>query len=415
LPTPHNPARRPLQNAIDTDVCIIGGGLTGIATAYELAACGVSVVVLEAAQVGAGETGASGGHLMAGFAADIRETEAAYDLATVQMLWDLSVAALDRAKTLAGAVDCPRNVASGHLITAETEAQAAKLRDIGEYLDNNLGYPTALVSGTTALQSHIRSPAYIEGLFDGAGAHLDPLAFVSKLALAAESAGAQIYEQSPVLSVDHIEGRVVVPAGTVTARHVVVATGPWLSELIPDLKPYLSSIYSYAARFGPPTGTLPNLLPFGVAVSDSWNIPSYVRPLQNGDLHFGFPCSVWPAWGWRARQKITARLRAILPQTVDWDCRATWRGSLSVSMERLPVCGRNERLLWAGNYSGQGLVWSVAMGGLIRDVILGNAASFDRIAALPRSKIPYAWSAPLPTAAKLACYKMQDWRHGLRG
>ena len=65
------PVRPPLDGEIETDVCVVGGGLAGLSTALSLAERGRSVVVLEARRVAWGASGRNGGFVGAGFAAGV--------------------------------------------------------------------------------------------------------------------------------------------------------------------------------------------------------------------------------------------------------------------------------------------------------------------------------------------------------
>ena len=63
LPQPDHPV---LQGELMADVCVVGGGFSGLNTALELAERGMSVVLLEAHKIGWGASGRNGGQLIRG-------------------------------------------------------------------------------------------------------------------------------------------------------------------------------------------------------------------------------------------------------------------------------------------------------------------------------------------------------------
>jgi gamma-glutamylputrescine oxidase len=247
LPMAGTSARAPLTADIETDVCIVGGGVTGIATAYELAARGTRVAVVEAGEIGSGETGASGGQLLVGTAPDIRDVAERYGEDTARFLWSLSVEGLDRIKQLARGDGAPCGLRGGHIVVAETEAEREYLQARTEYWKGRLGYRSAGMMEGSDLRHHVSGSVYIAGTFDANGGHLEAPAFARNLAAAAERMGARLHEGTRSLSIDAQQGRVRVAGATVTAQHIVAATGPWIGALLPQVAPYMASIYSYAS------------------------------------------------------------------------------------------------------------------------------------------------------------------------
>jgi gamma-glutamylputrescine oxidase len=190
------------RGELKAEVCIIGGGITGIAAAYTLSKRQIECVVLEAARIGAGGTGASGGQLLVGTAPDTRELERKYGFDTTQFLWDISIEGLGKTKALAQTDGAPCHFKAGHLSVAETPRELDALRARTEYRAVRLNYKSERMLSGAELQDHIHSPIYRSGVFDPNESYLDPGAFVSNLAQAAERQGAILYEGSPVLSVD---------------------------------------------------------------------------------------------------------------------------------------------------------------------------------------------------------------------
>ena len=89
-----------LSEDLQADICIIGGGFTGISSALHLAMSGFKVVVLEAHQPGYGASGRNGGHVGIGQRVDQFYLEKKFGLAKAKTLWDMSVEAVETVKSL---------------------------------------------------------------------------------------------------------------------------------------------------------------------------------------------------------------------------------------------------------------------------------------------------------------------------
>ena len=101
LPKTSRPTYPKLVGRLDIPIVIVGGGLTGCATAYALAAAGHRVALVEAGQIAAGATGQAAGLLLAAPGADFVDLEKAHGLRVARALWqDTRRASLDAQATL---------------------------------------------------------------------------------------------------------------------------------------------------------------------------------------------------------------------------------------------------------------------------------------------------------------------------
>src|SRR5215470_2511574 len=85
--------RAPLKGDQRFDVCVIGGGYTGLSTALHLRARGLRVAVLERERVGAGASGRNGGQVITGQRVDQDALERKYGETRARELWDLALEA----------------------------------------------------------------------------------------------------------------------------------------------------------------------------------------------------------------------------------------------------------------------------------------------------------------------------------
>lgn len=172
------PAHPSLGEDLDVDVCVIGGGFTGINTAIELAQRGLSVVVLEARRIGWGASGRNGGQLIrgighdvSGFARYVGEEGVRY----LQQAGTDSVALVgERIRT--HQIDC--DLRWGFCELANTASQFATMRDEQQSLAaQGYAHETRLVAPQDLAQV-VDSKCYAGGLIDMGSGHLHPLNLV---------------------------------------------------------------------------------------------------------------------------------------------------------------------------------------------------------------------------------------------
>ncbi len=209
---------------VDADVAVIGGGLTGCAAAYALAAAGIKVALLEADRIGRGTSGGAAGWISVDPGANFAQVEHALGLRAARHAWQswrragLDFIALVRRLGLncrlepQGAVTIASDISAGEL-TREVKAR----RQAG--LDGAFVNPRA-VAGEIAARA-------AGGLRTRDGATLDPYRAAIGLAAAAADRGVQIFERSPVRRTTFDRKTAVVHTGAATIRvkRVIVATG----------------------------------------------------------------------------------------------------------------------------------------------------------------------------------------------
>ncbi len=212
------------------DLVVVGGGFTGLWAA--LAAVeenpGRSVVLLEAKTVGHGASTRNGGFCDASLTHGLANGVAHWpkEIDTLLRLGDKNLAGLLADLDRLGLPSAARPAAI--LDVAVTDWQADSLAE-AHRLQQRHGRRSKLLT-ESEVQDRVQSPLYRRGLIiDGSMALVDPAAVTWGLAEAARSAGAQIYERTPVAGIEP-QGRrlaVAVPGGTISADRVIVATNAW--------------------------------------------------------------------------------------------------------------------------------------------------------------------------------------------
>ncbi len=215
---PRRTARRSTGD-VEADVCVVGGGIAGCATALFLAERGYKVVLLEGNRIAFGASGRSGGQAIVGYACSQDKLVAQVGKADAKKMFDISVDALDLMKDLIAKhrIDC--DLHWGHLHTALKPRQEADLRAYQDELVNDYGYTSARAGSTVRNSAQVLdTDRYIGGLRDDRSGHLHPLNYTLGLAAAAAAAGVTIHEQSMVVGIEH--------GATVKLRTAGGAVGP---------------------------------------------------------------------------------------------------------------------------------------------------------------------------------------------
>jgi glycine/D-amino acid oxidase-like deaminating enzyme len=225
FPKLHVPSYPRHRGASAADVVIIGGGLTGCATAYAFAAAGVNVTLLEAAQVGRGSSGSASGWLNedpgVGFA-DLEQAIGLRDAKRVYQSWRR--ASLDFASLLRR-LDVKCFVEPHSAVTVAVDAEQV-IRLKREQKARRAGGIDASLLNARAIHDEVGLGA-AAALRARDGQTLDPYRACLGLAASAAQRGAQLFERTPVKKVTFTRksADVHTASGRIHTRRVVVATG----------------------------------------------------------------------------------------------------------------------------------------------------------------------------------------------
>jgi glycine/D-amino acid oxidase-like deaminating enzyme len=220
------PAFGPLAGDERVDVAIVGGGVTGLACARELALAGASVRVVETRKAGSGATGRNGGFALRG-------TALPYDQKPLPDVMRFTEEALARVRELAG--DAFRPV--GSLRVANSEAELEELHTEAEAIAGD-GFAVEL-RARDVLPASVREFG-LGGLWHPPDGALDQGRWVRRLAGLAADAGAAIAEETRVTRIDGTS--LQTNRGTVGADRVLVATDGYGDALLPELESAVTSV-----------------------------------------------------------------------------------------------------------------------------------------------------------------------------
>jgi gamma-glutamylputrescine oxidase len=372
------------------DVCIIGGGYTGLSSAIHLAERGYSVVLLEAERIAWGASGRNGGQCTIGQRQPQEMLEEKFGQQEARRLWDLGVEAVDLVRELITRFDIACDLKRGNLQTAAKSSDALWYQQHAVKMQRDYqldcryvsGDELAYLSGTTAFRG---------GLLEQASAHLHPLNYALGLAAAARSLGVRLYEQSRVTSYDQVSPTTVRTAqGQVKARYVVLACNGYLGRLEPRVAGRIMPINNFVLASEVLSAEQQQQFnPQDLCMFDAKFVVNYWKLTGDGRFLFGggenytrrFPADIKSF----VRKYLLQLYPAAQPLRIDYG----WGGTLAVTMNRLPCFGRlPPDTYYAMGFSGHGVQIATLAGKLIAEAVAGTAERFDVMARIPSPSFP---------------------------
>lgn len=393
------PPRAALEDDIDVDVCVIGAGITGCATALNLARQGLRVALLEAKSIGWGASGRSGGQMIFGYACDVCALEALVGADAASQLWELSLEALSYTRQLIHEHDIQCDLADGHLYVATRERHWRALQAWKRELENRYGYSGLQLLEGDALQAQLRSSVYRGGLLDRRSGHLHPMNYTLGLAAAAEGAGAVLYEHSPAIRIAYANRhRVTTPAGSVRCKSLVFAANAYLGDTEQSLRDMYMPVSTWmlaTEKLGLDRARM--LIPGNAAVADTNFVIDYFRLSADHRLLFGGGVNYAAITPRSFQCRLRARMLRVFPQLADALIEYSWSGRVAITANRAPHIGRlRSDVYFAQGYSGHGIALAALAGRIMAEAITGNAERFDLFARIPHRRFPGGRSLRTP-------------------
>lgn len=231
-PTPPRPT---LQDDVETDVCVIGAGYTGLSSALFLLENGFKVTVLEAAKVGFGASGRNGGQIVNSYSRDIDVIERSVGPQQAQLLGNMAFEGgrIIRERVAKYQIQC--DLKDGGVFAALTAKQMGHLES-QKRLWERFGHTQLELLDQRRIREVVACEEYVGGMLDMSGGHIHPLNLALGEAAAVESLGGVIYEQSPAVRIERGASPVVhTPQGKVRAKFIIVAGNAYLGNLVPEL------------------------------------------------------------------------------------------------------------------------------------------------------------------------------------
>lgn len=416
----------PLQGDVTTDVAIIGGGFTGMSTAYYLrqAAPSHQVIVLESEVVGFGASGRNGSFAMTviGLGIDI-----------LAMLKGKR-AALNGHRYMERAVDTIGELVEEHnldcdytrpgfLRMATTEGYVKKIKKQIELCDE-LGIQGIEWLERDEAQAQVHSDLYLGAWWEPRMALVNPVKLVREMKRVAEKFGAQIYEHTPVISIERgANFKLVTPSGNVTAKKIVFATNAY-SHLIPQIRRKQIPAWTYMVATEPLTDKQFDVIGWEnrQGVEDARNLIHYYRiSSDNRLLMGGGPVGLSFAGNMNRDASVSAwrhleeHIAYVFPALKGINITHRWGGPFSVTVDLTPALGYvgDQRAVYSVGCIGHGVSMTHLNGQTIRDLILEKQTELTEVFFVNRRVIPWP-PEPLRLGISLALrsyLQAEDWAY----
>ncbi|RYG90779.1 FAD-binding oxidoreductase [Loktanella sp. IMCC34160] len=390
--TAEQPAPQPVAvGDLACDVCVVGGGFTGLSAALHLAERGYDVILLEAHRVGWGASGRNGGQVSGGQRLDQDELEAMVGREVARGLWDIAQESVQLIRDLDARHDANATFVPGIIHADHKERFVAHSHAYARKLQDDYGYSAIRTLDRAETCKLVGSEAYHGGTLDMGAGHIHPLRFAFGLARACRSAGVRIFEMSRVTDLtEAAPATVSTEQAKITADHVILGCNGYLGNLQGRVASRVMPINNFIVATDPlPDDLVATILPDRLAVADSKFVINYFRLSEDNRMLFGGTES----YGYRFPKDIAAKVRRpmeeIYPQLRGVGISHAWGGTLGITMNRMPHFERlRGNILSASGYSGHGVAMATMGGKLAADAVAGQAEGFDLMAQVPTTPFP---------------------------
>jgi putative aminophosphonate oxidoreductase len=365
------------------DICIVGGGFTGLWTALrvKLLEPAAEVVLTEADICGGGASGRNGGFAMS-FWHQFIALERACGTAEALRLARASCAAVDEIGGFCAEHEIDAHYRhDGWLWTATNRMQLGAWNSTVEALERHGVQPFVSID-PNELAARSGSSAHIAGVFERTGATVQPALLARGLLRVARERGVAVFEHSPMVMLERGRPAVVTtPGGRITADRVVIAMNAWSASLRELRRAFV--VVSSDIVITDPIGDELQRIGWrdGVAISDSRLMVHYYRTTRDGRVAFGKGGGRL-AYGARfasfngrspIESQLAASMRSVYRSLQTVPIAASWSGPIDRTVDGLPffsTLGRPDLICGAG-YSGNGVGPSVLGGRILSSLALG--------------------------------------------
>jgi len=383
------PAIEELRGDSAADVVVVGAGLVGLWSAISLLRDepGLEVAVVEARLAGAAPSGMNGG-FMYGYREYLEMLLRNFGAEPAAAILDAGEAAQDDIYATVGTDDVWLTEGAARVATAPRQIESLRMQHAAMLADDP-ATPVRLREGAEQ-QAHLRLRGILASVDMPHSAMVHPARLVRLLRRRAIGLGARVYEHSPVVAIDQVDGALVVrtAAGSIRAGRVIRATNH-RQVASRGGRGHLTVLSSYAFATEP----MPELLeaagwPDGFGMWDARMFLNWFRTTRDGRLVFGSAAgpiargaAVGPAIGDRRMVvRMAGSFRRIFPEFAGIRIEQCWSGPIDMSADQIPFVGREpgREVYFGCGLSGHGVNAAWVIGRVLASVALGRDDRWSR-------------------------------------
>jgi glycine/D-amino acid oxidase-like deaminating enzyme/nitrite reductase/ring-hydroxylating ferredoxin subunit len=366
-----------LSENLETDVIIVGGGITGLTAAYLLQKEGKKVVLLEKGEIGSGETTYSTGFLTNATEVNFIDLIKKHSFDDLKTIWDAGKHAIELIDRIVKEenIDC-EFVRTNLYMYAKSDRDKVKLQKEVEVLQK-AGQEVDFSDCETCLGFATKGH-----LIHKNQAKFNPAKYILKLAEVNESKGVKVFEKSQVTSVENNQDFVEVKTenNTVKAKYAIIATHTPIVDTISISSMKLSAMQTYVIEAKVPKGSiseamyLDNENPYHYLRIDSVDESSDRLILGGEDNKAGLKVDLETKFS-----ALQNELKRLFPN-LNYTLTKRWSGEFFDSLDNIPLIGKAEdRIIVCTGYSGNGLPTGTFAANLAKDIIIGNENPLEKI------------------------------------
>jgi gamma-glutamylputrescine oxidase len=398
--------RPPLEGDRSCDVCVIGGGYTGLSAALHLAERGYEVVLLEAHRLGWGASGRNGGQLGSAHGKLQPELVDKYGADTARALWDLAEDAKALVKGLIDEHQIECDYTPGNTACAVTPSDFDFFREHVEIAVRDYGYEAYEIFDRTEIAEISGSSCYAGAIFDPTAGQLHPLNFSLGLAEAAARAGATLHEASAVTEITRGTSagnsvEVKTASGSIRARYVAIGCNGYLEDLSPEIAGTVIPVDNYQLATAPLSEDLhARITTNGGSFWDSHAQVYYYSRSPDKRVVFGGGVGFPGREPRDLKPLVHKHMLNVYPQLAGVGIDYAWSGTFGATLSHLPDFGRlGANVFYAQGYTGHGVGLATLGGQLLAEAVAGTAERFDVLAGIPQRRYPGGAMLRTPTLA----------------
>jgi glycine/D-amino acid oxidase-like deaminating enzyme len=415
-----------LKGDLAVDVAIIGGGFTGVCTAFHLKQADptLQVALVEAKTIGYGASGRNGSFAMTVVGLGFEVTPVLLGKERFKVAHRYMMRAVDDLDEFIQRenIDCDR-IRPGFLRVATTQGYIKRLHKEVELM-NGLGFDDIHWISQEETRARVNSPRYLGAMWEPRLLLVDPAKLVRGERDLALKLGVKVYENSPVLEItSRPRFQIVTPEGRVTSEKLVFATNAY-THLFPGLKRRQIPAFTYMVATEPLSPK--QLEPIGwkgcEGIEDARNLIHYYRitpdhrlVMGGGPVGLTYGNSLYGDNNESAWQHLEKHIRWLFPSLKDVKITHRWGGPFSVTVDLTPVIGYvgDQRAIYSAGCIGHGVSTSHLNAQTIRDMLLNRQTDLLECPFVDRRVIPWP-PEPLRMGIALAIrgyLQVEDWAY----